>query len=92
MIASQHADVSAYPHARPCAPALIQSSVSLVWCFNHNGLTWPEKWPQLPHGTCDFRRPVVVAFVRLTAEEWCEPLDVLAARYPMHLCEPTVQQ
>jgi hypothetical protein len=92
MIVIERAAVAAQSHARVNALRLDQTAGYLLWYFYQHALTWPEKRRQLDYGVCRPPTRVLVAFVRLTAEEWREPLHVLAARYPAHLCEPQVQQ
>ena len=42
----------------------------------------PQKWVAMDFGVGDWRRPLVLAWLELSADERRLPLSVLAGRYP----------
>jgi hypothetical protein len=47
----------------------------------------PHKLHRLEYGQRNWNKPYAIAVKSISAEEWRETLDVLAARHPIHLCE-----
>jgi hypothetical protein len=73
--------------ALPCSDRDCPEGWNLVWIRDHANRATPQKWCGLDLGERDHRRPSVIAFKKLQPGEACESVDVLAARYPVHLCE-----
>jgi hypothetical protein len=60
----------------------------LLWYLNDACVPRPQRCEELYLGERNWRKRLIVAIKRLTAEEMLEPLDVLAARYPVDSCDP----
>jgi hypothetical protein len=58
-----------------------------IWVLNHACEPRPQKWNGLDFGERNWRRRSVVAVKKLRPTEFRDSLDVLAAQYPVHLCD-----
>ena len=75
-------------HKTPRTDQTKASSGHLLWYLNDSCVPRPQRCEELYFGERNWRKRLIVATKRLTAEEMLEPLDVLAARYPVDSCDP----
>jgi hypothetical protein len=67
----------------------IDEQCTFVWRLDHKNEPRPQKWyGPLFFGDHNELRRYIVAVKKLTPAEAGEKLDVLAERYPVHLCDP----
>jgi hypothetical protein len=75
-------------HETPPTNRTKTSSGVFLWYLNDACVPRPQRCEELYLGERNSRKRLIVGIKHLTAEEMLEPLDVLAARYPVHLCDP----